>query len=575
MSKLKLYPYQQEALNSVIKAFENKIHRQLLVLPTGSGKTVLFAAIVKHLDKKTLILAPRNELIKQAYDKFKKFYPKADIGIWQGKNSSLNHQIIISSIQTCSQPNRLEQLKKEGFSVLVVDECHHATSNSYQNIIKELGFSENSDQLFIGVTATPIRSDKQDLSNIFQQTVYSISIEELIHQGYLSPVKARRINTQIKIKKVSTRLGDFALEELATAVNIPERNSFIVKKWREHALSRKTIVFCTNVQHCKDLEAEFRKHGIKAAAVWGNMPHDQRKKIIKKFKRGHIKVIISCSLLTEGFDCESIACVAMARPTKSKGLYGQMAGRGLRIDRRKNATKKDCLILDFTDTHHNLSSIASMTDVIKDIQIIQDSVKIPNHTNNRTHKEQSIKTNRDIDEEFDPLNNSKYFWIAVLNEHSLTGVNGYEIVISKRKTGYVAYMFLHNKQEYPIKKEPVSLQECKNICENFATKTKNFAHAQTDSPWVIAGKSLPATPAQVNALNNYGIYEKNLSKTEAGSKIRKYIAFQNHKKRHSSNNQKKKQFVNHKTLESNTGKFYRSKVINNTLQDNNYLNKRI
>ena len=233
MSNLHLRPYQNEALFGVVKSFEENIHRQLVVMPTASGKTVLFVAITKHFNRKTLILAHRDELITQAYDKFKVFYPDADVGIYQGKNKSLNHDVIISSIQTCSQQNRLLQLKKEGFGLLVIDEAHHATSKSYQKIIKDFEFADDSTKLLIGVTATPSRLDEVSLGSIFQEVIYDVSIDALIEDGFLSPVKGRRILTNLTLKRIRTSMGDFEVGQLATAVNIPERNTFIVSKWED------------------------------------------------------------------------------------------------------------------------------------------------------------------------------------------------------------------------------------------------------------------------------------------------------------------------------------------------------
>jgi len=357
---LQLRPYQKEALKSVQKSFKNKIHKQLLVLPTGAGKTVLFIAITQHFKRKTLILAHRDELITQAYDKYKAFYPNADIGIYKGNNHNLNHQVIISSIQTCNR--RILQLKKKQFKLIVLDESHHATSATYQNIISELGFLDNPKKLLIGVTATPQRADKQSLADIFQQITYSISIDKLIKNKYLSPVIGRRILTDFKLTGVTTTMGDFAVGELADAVNIPKRNEFIVNKWKQHALHRKTIAFCVDIQHCKDIAKQFSDNGIVAAAVWGDMNAIERKQILEDFSKGIITVVTSCGILTEGFDDPSVSCIVMARPTKSSGLYTQCIGRGLRVDDSLNATKQDCLVLDFTDKDHNLNTIIPLLD---------------------------------------------------------------------------------------------------------------------------------------------------------------------------------------------------------------------
>src|SRR5271169_2974302 len=172
MSHITLRSYQAEAFEAIQSEFKNGINRQLIVLPTGSGKIVLIAAITKHFKKRILILVHPEELITQAADKILKFWPETNIGICKGKQNNIKNKIIIGSIQSCSQAKRLKQLKKEKFKILIVDEAHHAASNSYQKIIHTLGFDgTDKNKLLIGVTATPTRSDKKELGNTFEKIV--------------------------------------------------------------------------------------------------------------------------------------------------------------------------------------------------------------------------------------------------------------------------------------------------------------------------------------------------------------------------------------------------------------------
>ena len=346
----------------------------LLSLPTGSGKSIIMGAIAKQFNKKTLIIAHREELITQNVDKIRRYWAKADIGIVKAEKNELDHQIIVASVQTCNQPERLKQLKKRSFGVLMIDECHHANCSSYLNIIKELGFGEKKKKLLIGVTATPSRNDKKALSDIFKEVAYSVSIDTLIKTGYLVPVFARRILTDLRLKGVKTVMGDFAVGELSEAVNIPARNAFIVSKFKEHATGRKTIAFCVDVKHCHDLTEEFNKQGIVAAAIWGSMDSKLRAERLIDFKNGLIQVLTSCGVLTEGYDEPTISCIISARPTKSQILYSQQIGRGLRIDPNPNTTKKDCLVLDFTDQHNNLKTVVSLGDIIPSATIISDEM---------------------------------------------------------------------------------------------------------------------------------------------------------------------------------------------------------
>lgn len=523
MSKLSLYPYQQKALESVTKSFNLNIHKQLLVMPTGSGKTILFIAITKHFNQKTLILAHRDELITQAYKKFKKFWPEANVNTYQGKNSSLDHQIIISSVQTCSQPNRLIQLKKESFSTLIVDECHHSISVSYQKVINELGFADNPEKLLLGVTATPDRSDKQSLSTIFQENTFSIGIDELIEQGFLSPVKGRQILTNIKLTGVKTTMGDFATGELSVVVNVPERNTFIVSKWKEHAASRKTLVFCVSVQHCKDLAAEFNKHGIKAAAVWGKMPRKDRKKILDDLRKGKISIVTSCSMLTEGFDEPSIACVVMARPTKSKSLYTQMVGRGLRKDTNPKTTKTDCLILDFTDKTHTLNTVVSLQQVMPNIPMIIEEETPQRKQSNSIVREQTIRSDKDVDKELNLFGKPKYIWIEIDGAHSLTDDIGNEVMIYQYETGYLATILLA-QGIHQIVSTPMPLQECKDNCQLWAQKNLKITYADANSQWSRDNANAKPSSNQIGLLKRNNAYDPCLTKTEASTMIREIIA---------------------------------------------------
>ena len=242
MALINLRDYQLEALKAVCDSFKKGISKQLIVLPTGAGKTIIMASIARRFNTKVLLLAHREELIKQANKNFELYWPDADIGICKAEKNEFDHQIVIGSIQSCFQPKRLEQLKEQNFSILMIDEAHHVVSKSYQTIINTLGFNDSS-KLFIGVTATPHRADKKQLGNTFDKIVFSRTIGSLIREGYLPPVVGRRILTNCSLKDVKSDSGDFIKKQLAHAVNVSERNEFIVSKFKKHAAGRKAIAF--------------------------------------------------------------------------------------------------------------------------------------------------------------------------------------------------------------------------------------------------------------------------------------------------------------------------------------------
>lgn len=259
---LPLRDYQIECIESVLNEASTGLSRQLISLPTGSGKTIVMSAIAKKFNKKTLLLAHREELITQAHDKFRLFWPDVSIGICMAERDEIDTQVVIGSVQSCSRPKRLERLKKQGFDLLMIDEAHHSVSDSYKSIINELGFANGSDRLLIGVTATPMRRDRLGLGDVFEKITFSRSIGTMIKAGYLSPVVGRKILTNFSFEKIRTRNGDFDLADISEAVNTPERNEFIAVKLKEYAGDRKGVAFCVDVNHCRDLADTFRKAGI-------------------------------------------------------------------------------------------------------------------------------------------------------------------------------------------------------------------------------------------------------------------------------------------------------------------------
>ena len=518
-----LRPYQKEALKSVASSFQEGITKQLISLPTGAGKTIIIAAMAKHFNKKTLIIAHRKELIQQAYDKLKLFWSKIDIGICNAQYKKYKNKVVIGSVQSCSQKKLLEQLQKQDFDILIIDEAHHAPAESYTKIIDALGFNDNK-KLLIGVTATPDRSDNKELGNNFQKIVYTKTIGDLIKEGYLSPVTGRKIHTNISLKGVRTYKGDFNAQELSHVVNVPERNDFIVKKFMEHGIGRKAIAFCVDVQHCKDLEQTFLKHGIKAASVWGAMPSQDRTHILKQFKEGDIEVVTSCSLLTEGYDEPSIAAICMARPTKSKALYIQMVGRGLRIC----PGKQNLLVLDFTDENNNLSLIVSLKTTIPEAAVVVES----NHKQ-KSPKTRQIKTDSEMDQEFDIVGQDQFLWVFLDdNEYSLQDDNRNEIVMRQSSYGFVADFYIY-KNDTPniIVTNPLSFEYCKEICEEFARKNLNIKYAVKSSEW-LSRHDIPSRK-QIEWLYVNDRYYPGISKQKAEYVMREAIA-QNNKKRRDS-----------------------------------------
>lgn len=345
--KLTLRDYQVEAIAAVGAAEARGIRRQLIVLPTGSGKTCVFTALAAKRNERTLFLAHRDELIQQAVDKVRLWWPGADIGIVKAERNEVWAQdAVVASVQSLS-PKRLAGLGH--FGLVVVDECHHGTAASYRRILDALGCGPDEQArtpnapLLLGVTATPDRADGRGLNDIFDEIVYAKDLLWGIRAGYLCDIRAKEVHlAALDLAKVTVRQGDYAEGELGRALTAANAPRHIYRAWKEHASGRLTLVFMPLVENAVEVAAEFSANGIRSAWVSGAEPIEDRRRKLRDFAEGRIQVLANCQVATEGYDNPAISCVVMGRPTKSRSLYVQMIGRGT----RPYPGKEDLLVLD-------------------------------------------------------------------------------------------------------------------------------------------------------------------------------------------------------------------------------------
>lgn len=358
-STLTLRDYQQDCVDATLAAFRNgKSQRLLNVLPTGAGKTILFAALIARLRDgvRSLVLAHREELLDQAAEKIRYVIPDADIGIVQAGRNQCDAQIVIASVATIRNKKRRNQLGQFGF--IVVDEAHHSAAQSYREILDDLGAFAPGGPRLLGVTATPDRGDGVGLSEVFETIGYEIGILDLIMRGYLSDVRGKRISLEMDLDSVHSRGGDYVEGELGEAMLNAHAPQAIAEAITAYASDRKTIVFTPTVEVATETAAAIRGAGMRADAVSGKTPAGDRRRILNDLRHGDLQVVVNCMVLTEGFDCPPVDCIVMARPTQSRALYQQCIGRGL----RKFPDKHDCLILDLAGVtqRHDLESAASL-----------------------------------------------------------------------------------------------------------------------------------------------------------------------------------------------------------------------
>src|SRR5437667_1339529 len=318
-----LRAYQSEALNAVCDAYRSGKRRVIVSLPTGTGKTVVFAHVprVLKMKKRLLVLAHREELLLQARDKFRSIDPELKVEIEQaGSRAADDAKVVIASVQSLARNVAgLVRLHHDEFSIVVVDEAHHAVAPSYRRIFDHFGlFKPGVPRYLIGFTATPRRGDKHGLGEVFEEVCYARDMREMIRDRYLCPLTGWRVDTDLSLDNVKVRHGDFVENQLARVVNTPVRNNLLVKAYRDFAAGRRAIIFCVDVAHAQDVHRAFDEAGIRAAPVWGELSRDDRRNVLAQFSAGKIDVVTNCNLLTEGSDEPRVDCVVMARPTRSK-----------------------------------------------------------------------------------------------------------------------------------------------------------------------------------------------------------------------------------------------------------------
>lgn len=366
---MKLRDYQEKAREAVQNEWENGRKRTLLVLPTGCGKTIVFSKIIEDrvkLGERVLVLAHRSELLEQASDKLK---TATGLGTALEKAESTSigswYRVVVGSVQTMQREKRLKQFPPDYFDTIVVDEAHHCISDGYQKVLQY--FDEAN---VLGVTATPDRGDMKNLGTYFDSLAYEYSLVEAIKSGYLTKIQAVTIPLSLDLTSVSQQAGDFKASEIGTALD-PYLEQ-IADEMLKQCKDRKTVVFLPLVKTSQKFRDILNSKGFKAAEVNGESK--DRTEILKDFDNDKYNVLCNSMLLTEGWDCPTVDCVVVLRPTKVRALYSQMVGRGTRLAEGKNSL----LLLDFlwhTEKHELCRPAHLISDSPEVIQRMTESME--------------------------------------------------------------------------------------------------------------------------------------------------------------------------------------------------------
>lgn len=389
---MNLRPYQKEAIKAVSNAWK-VFKKTLIVLPTGTGKTIIFSNIIKyilqqHTDKRILVLAHREELLQQAAEKIEGIC-EYSCGIEKAERTCLNsnHSVVVGSIQSLGRDNRLKKFTSDYFHYIIVDEAHHAVAATYQKVLTHFNKAK-----VLGVTATPDRADMQNLGTYFESVAYEYSLIDAIKDGFLVPIKAQTIPLDIDLRNVKITAGDFNSGDLEIALD-PYLEQ-IADMMITYCKDRQTVVFLPVIKTSKTLCKLLNDRGFKAVEVNGQS--ENRQEALQDFEKGTYNVICNSMLLVEGWDCPPVDCVIVLRPTKSTALYSQCVGRGTRLYKGK----KELLLLDFlwhTDNHElcRPANLVASGDIATKITTLlkEESLFLTKAINDIATREASLRRN--------------------------------------------------------------------------------------------------------------------------------------------------------------------------------------
>lgn len=335
---IELKGHQQSAIDNLQKMRESGESIALLYHATGTGKTVTAVSDAKRCGERTLFLAHTRELVSQAKATFDDVWSGQQSGMYVAEQKDGDAYVVCASIQSVSQ--NLEQFRPDDFGYIIIDECHHGTANTYKKL---LGYFKP--KFTLGLTATPERTDGEDLLELFRNVAHKLDLKTAVEMGELTPIRCIRVKTNVDLSTVRINGIKYYSQDLESKLYVPERNRIVIDTYLKYVKNRKTVVFCASVKHAEEISQLFRENGIACEAVSGALKNSERARILDEYENGNTSVLCACDLLNEGWDSPKTEILFMARPTMSKTLYIQQMGRGM----RKCEGKEYLLVFDFID----------------------------------------------------------------------------------------------------------------------------------------------------------------------------------------------------------------------------------
>jgi superfamily II DNA or RNA helicase len=540
---LQLFPYQREAVDAILAAHASGTRRPAIAAATGAGKTIMFSQVINESNERSLVIAHRKELIDQAAQKVGYMIDPADVGVVMADRNQADYPIVIASIQTIQSPARLRQLGQ--FGLVVVDEAHHAAAPIYVETLRQLGVGAGLPTKALGVSATWDRADKLGFEHVFDEIVFEVGIEQLIASGHLSDVRALSIETHLSMSGIpGNGAGDFNTEALSRRIVDSDYADTLANAVREHASDRTCLVFAPNVRTA-ELFAE-TLNGVDVPASWvsGDTPKLEREQAIADLRAGRLQAIVNCAVFTEGTDIPIVDCIVMGRPTKSRALYQQMAGRGLRT----YPTKTDCLIIDLVGAtgKHQIQTAASLLGR----EIRNGATEVESFLawieNPALYEEQDelegmggVEVKGKLGQEFtqtakvvDLIDRKRLAWSQIdFMTFSLPAGEQGQVVISDDGTGHFRVVQYDGRQG--IKRElgrGLDIGYAQGVAEAFVAESGASALANPNARWRKPG--VPASDKQKAALDKWRIpYAPDITKAAASDLLEAAIARANLRRR--------------------------------------------
>jgi superfamily II DNA or RNA helicase len=471
----------------------------------NSGKTVIFSHLLAQRSGRSLVMAHREELLDQAAAKIRAIIPGASIGIVQGKRNQFDEKIVAASVATLANEKRLDQLGHD-FQTVIIDEAHHAVSPSYLRILRRLGCFESSDRLTLGVTATPTRDDKRGLDSVFEEIVFDLPILDLVKAGYLCDIKAVQIALKADFNTLQTRASDFMDGELETMLVKAKAPDRIVDAYLSYAQGRKAMMFTPTVHLAHTLVTLFRQVGIPSEAVDGSVTSDMRGRIIERFRKGNTRVLANCNVLTEGTDIPITDCIIVARPTRSRALYTQMIGRGLRTW----AGKRDCLILDMVGatTRHDIQTASTLFGMLPGDLSRHSLVSAWLGLEVQSHLDRKVE-GAPVEEcegslvaaEVDIFTRERFNWIDVSGTQYVLAAPEGCVFLDQEVCGSYSVYYDRGKHGTSVIAAGLTLEYAMGAAEDAVRRLKATHLADRNAPW----RNLQPTERQLTALHQFKI----------------------------------------------------------------------